>query len=82
MLGEQSRADICVADALVPRKSPESSREYSDIEKIDVFINFVKNKQLNTDIRKKARKDFVEKIGSYSESENEVCDINFSALSN
>ena len=30
------------------------------------------NVTLNKD---KARKDFVEKIGSYSESENEVCDI-------
>jgi len=79
---EQSRADICIADTLVPRKSPESSRSYSDIEKIDVFINFVKEKQRNTAERKKARKDFVEKIGSYSESENEVCDINLSALPN
>ena len=79
---EQSRADACVADTLVPRKNPESSREYSDIEKIDAYINFVKKIQLNTEARKKARTDFVEKIGSYSESENKVCDIDISMLSN
>ena len=79
---EQSRADACVADTLVPRKNPESSREYSDIEKIDAYIDFVKKRQLNTEARKKARTDFVEKIGSYSESENKVCDIDISMLSN
>ena len=79
---EQSRADVCVSDALVPRKNSESARDYSDIEKIDAYIDFVKSKQLNTEVRKLARKDFVEKIGSYSESENEVCDINLSALLN
>lgn len=72
---EQSRADTCLADTLVPRKSPESSREYSDIEKIDVFINFVKEKQFNTSERKKTRKDFYEHLGSYGESTNKVCDI-------
>ena len=79
---EQSRADSCVSDSLVPRKSPESSRSYVDIEKIDTFINFVKERQLNTDLRKMARKNFIEKIGSYSESENKVCDIDISKLSN
>ncbi|MBU6431529.1 MAG: hypothetical protein KGJ58_02980 [Patescibacteria group bacterium] len=79
---EQSRADSCVSDSLVPRKNPESSRSYIDVEKIDTFINFVKERQLNTDLRKQARKDFVEKIGSYAESENKVCDIDLSVLSN
>lgn len=77
---EQSRAGSCVGDGLVPRKSPESARSYPDVEKIFTYINFVKNKQLNTDVRKKAREGFVEKTGSYSESENEVCDIDIHAL--
>lgn len=79
---EQGRADSCVSDTLVPRKSPESSRSDADMEKIDTFISFVKDKQRNTDIRKKARKDFVEHVGSYGESENEVCDIDYSKLLN
>ena len=77
---EQSRADSCVSDILVPRKDPESGRTYSDIEKIDTFINFVKDMQFNTDVRRKARKDFVQYLGSYSESENQVCDIVVSSL--
>lgn len=79
---EQSRADTCLADILVPRKSPESSRNYSDIEKIDVYVNFVKNKQLNTDVRNRARKDFLKNLGSYSESTNDKCDIDSSTLPN
>lgn len=82
VIREQSRADICVADTLVPRKTPESSREYSDIEKIDAFINFVKEKQHNTQERKKASDDFIEKIGSYSESENKICDIDYANFIN
>ena len=78
---EEDRADICIADTLIPRKTPESAREYSDIEKIDVYINFVKNKQLNTEERKKARTDFYEKIGSYN-SLPRVCDIDYSLLPN
>ena len=80
---EEDRADICVADTLVPRKTPESAREYSDIEKIDVYINFVKNKQLNTETRKKTRADFYEKIGSYNSLPRaRVCDIDYSLLPN
>ena len=78
---EEDRADICIADTLIPRKTPESAREYSDIEKIDVYINFVKNKQLNTEERKKERSDFYEKIGSYN-SLPRVCDIDYSLLPN
>ena len=80
---EQGRADTCVADTLVPRKSPESSRVYSDIEKIDGFINFVENKQFNTDARKKFHHDFYEnKLGSYGDSTNDMCDIDSSTLPN
>jgi hypothetical protein len=82
VITEQSRADTCVSDTLVPRKSPESSRLYSDIEKIDLFINFVKNKQLNTDNRKKARIEFIQALGSYSESTNKACDVDILKLPN
>ncbi len=82
IITELSRADSCVADVLVPRKSPESSRNYSDIEKIDVFINFIENKQLNTDKRKKAEQDFYKYLRSYGESTNEICDIDISKLPN
>ena len=80
---EQGRADSCVADTLVPRKSPESSRTYPDVEKINTFINLVENKEFNTDARKKAHRDFYEgKLGSYGDSTNTMCDIDFSALPN
>ncbi len=73
---EQSRAHYCVGEI--------SSR--NDIKKFieigDKLHGFVENKQRNTSERKKFRKDFVKYIGSYSESENEVCDINLSALLN
>ena len=79
---EQDRADTCVADTLVPRKSPESDRKYADIEKIDVFINFIKNIQLNTEIRKTMHKDFMKNLRSYGESTNEICDIDILKLPN
>src|SRR3990167_7164266 len=78
---EEDRADICVADVLVPRKTPESAREYSDIEKIDTYINFVKKIQSNNEARKKARTDFYEKIGSYN-SLPRICDFDYSLLPN
>ena len=58
VVSEQSRADTCIADTLVPRKSPESSRTYTEVENINLFVNFVEEKQLNTNIRKKAQKTF------------------------
>jgi hypothetical protein len=79
---ELSRADSCIADTLVPRKSPESSRHYSDIEKINGFVNFVEGLQLNTDARKQADDDFYENLRSYGESTNEICDISVSTLPN
>jgi len=75
---EQGRADTCLADTLVPRESPESSREYVDMEKIEFFIKFVEKIQLNTDQRKKAQKDFYRgNLGSYGESTNKTCDIDY-----
>ena len=81
IITKQSRADSCISDTLVPRESAESTREYSDIQKINTFINFVKDKQINTEDRKKARQDFTKHLRSYGESESSVCDIDSSALS-
>ena len=78
---EQSRAHDCLSDTLVPRKSPDSAREYSDIEKIDAYIDFVEKRQINTAERKKFRTDFYEKIGSYN-SLSGTCDIDYSLLPN
>lgn len=82
VITELSRADTCVADILVPRKGPDFSREYSDIEKIDSFIKFVENKQLNTNARKQAEENFYTYLRSYGNSTNEVCDIDVSSLKN
>ncbi|MEK7460155.1 MAG: hypothetical protein AAB628_01250 [Patescibacteria group bacterium] len=76
----QDRAGSCVADTLVPRESPESARSDADMERIDIFINFVEDRQLNTDIRKKASSDFYKKLGSYHADKE--CDINLSVLPN
>jgi len=78
---EQGRADTCIADTLVPRKDSESPRMHADIEKIDMFTNFVENKQLDTNTRKKAHQDFYEgNLGSYGDSTNAICDIDISLL--
>lgn len=79
---ELSRADTCVADILVPRKSPESSRTYAEVERINIFIKFIENKQVNTDARKKFETDFYKNLGSYGDSENKTCDIDYSTLPN
>ena len=82
VLRENSRTGDCIADMLVPRKTPESTRNYSDIEKINAYINFVENKQLNTAERRKADQDFYKNLGSYSESTNTRCDIDSATLPN
>ncbi len=83
VIGEESRADSCVADSLVPRDTPESSRSNFQMEQIDIFIEFIKNKQLNTIIRINAQKDFYKNIGNFANStKNESCDIDYSSLSN
>ncbi len=74
VIREEDRADYCVADTLVPRKTPESSRPYSDIEKIDNFLKIIKDKQFNTQARKDAESSFIKLVRSYSDLEK-VCDI-------
>ncbi|MDP3052532.1 MAG: hypothetical protein Q8N22_01085 [bacterium] len=73
---EQSRAHYCVGEIT----SRDDMKKFIEIG--DKLHGFIENKQRNTPERKKARKDFVGNIGSYSESENEVCDINLSVLPN
>ncbi|MFA6536674.1 MAG: hypothetical protein WCT25_04585 [Candidatus Paceibacterota bacterium] len=79
---ELSRADTCLADQLVPRKSAESSRDYSDLEKIDLYVKFVEKIQFNTEPRLAARDSFYKKLGSFGESTNAVCDLDKATLPN
>ena len=72
---EESRAYLCVGEIL----SRSDMNEY--ITKSDTLRSFVKEKQLNTEARKKARTDFYEKIGSH-ESLDRICDIDYSTLPN
>ncbi len=71
----ESRADVCLWTL--------SSRD--DLTKfladMDRYENFVKNLQLNNDLRKKYMNDFYEYIQSYSSS-NDGCDIDPSSLPN
>ena len=73
---EQSRAYDCVNKSIITEDF------YKYIEEGDKLLNFVKNRQRDTPERINARKDFVRYVGSYSESENEVCDIALSTLPN
>ena len=73
---EQSRAYSCVGKIL----SRTDMDKY--IKEGDKLHSFIDEKQRNTAERKKARTDFVEKIGSYSESENKECEVDISILSN
>jgi len=79
---EESRAHSCVADTLVPRKSPESGRTNAEVKRIDSFINFVEDKQFSTDERKKAKNDFYEKLRSFGPLDEVACDIDLSKLPN
>ncbi len=81
VIREEDRASSCVSDTLVPRKSPESSRSDTDMEKIKAFVNFVKKLQINTKERDQAQADFYENLGSYN-SLDTICDIDYSTLPN
>ncbi len=82
VITENSRADSCVADIMVPRKTPESFRTYNEVEKINSYINFVEKLEFNTEARKKANEDFYNYLRSYGESTNSICDIDISKLPN
>jgi len=83
IIGEVSRAGDCIADSLVPRKTPESSRDFADIEKINSYINFIEKKQFNTKERKLVEKKIYEYMGSYANLPNKTsCDIKPSFFQN
>lgn len=79
---EEGRAHTCVGDVLVPRKSPESDRSNAEVDKIYVYIDFIENKQFNTNIRKEAQKNFLKNMRSFGDSTNEICDIDVTKLTN
>jgi hypothetical protein len=79
---ENSRATACVGDVLVPRNPPGSSRTGGEVDKIFKYIDFVGNLHLNTEARKQYQSSFYKNLGSYSDSKNDVCDIDLSKLSN
>ena len=72
---EESKAYLCVGEIL----SRKDMNKY--IVESDNLRSFVKEKQLNTEARKKARTDFYEKVGSH-ESLDRICDIDYSTLPN
>jgi len=78
---EEDRANACLSDTLVPRKNPESPREYSDIEKIDSYLKFVDDRQFNTQERKTSRNVLLKNVRSFSDLDGS-CDIDLSKLSN
>ena len=78
---EQSRASTCLSDEISPRKDPESSRDDIGMEKIYTYINFVENKQFNTEERRNDRDVFFKNVRSYSDLED-GCDIDLTKLPN
>jgi len=74
---EQSRAYDCVWQSLL------SIKDYNAyIKESDKLYAFVDGRQRNTPERKNSREKFAEQIRSYSESDNQVCDIDLSKLPN
>ncbi|MFA6999700.1 MAG: hypothetical protein WC241_01135 [Candidatus Paceibacterota bacterium] len=81
VIREETRANICLADTLVPRESLESSRSSVDVEKIYSYINFIENKELNTEERKNKRNLFLKNVRSFSDLK-QICDVDYSKLPN
>jgi len=77
---EGDRAYLCVGKILVRNlKNKKIMNKYSEDKRN--LRSFVENRQLNTEVRKKAEEKFLEKIGSYN-SLPYVCDIDYSKLAN
>lgn len=81
IMREETRANTCLGDILVPRKAPDFSRGYDEVEKIYSYINFIENIQFNTKERKDYRETFLKNVRSFSDIE-ESCDIDLSKLPN
>ncbi len=69
---EKSKGFDCVG-SIIPRGN-------GDFEKLNVYINFVKDREFNTDERKKQSRNFNNKVGSYELPSG--CDIDLSTLPN
>ncbi len=79
VLREDSRAKSCLADTLVPRNPPGAGRSSAEVRKINEYIKFVDQLQINTEARSEAQAAFYKYLRSYSDLPNE-CDIDMSAL--
>jgi hypothetical protein len=81
IIREEDRASSCMADILVPRQSPESTRSSVDMENIKKYISFIDNLQINNKERDQAQVNFYKYLRSYN-SLDTVCDIDYSRLPN
>jgi len=79
---EEDRAHSCVADALVPRETPESGRSMTDVKKIENYIRSIESKQFNTKERKFTKSNFYENLRSFGPLDEVVCDIDLFTLPN
>ena len=79
---EDNRSHSCLANNLVPRKTPESFRSNIEMKKIDEYISFVEDLQFNTEERIESRNSLLKKLRSYSNLEKDECDIDYSQLDN
>ncbi|MCE9585011.1 hypothetical protein K8Q94_00050 [Candidatus Nomurabacteria bacterium] len=81
VIQEKSRSYACVGQALVRDDENEDimKKYFEDADRLRLFVE---EKQINTPARTRYDEDFYNNVGSYSESENEVCDIDLSTLSN
>jgi len=75
VIREQSRAFVCIGD-IFPR---ENSQKFD--EETDFLTNFIRDNQFNTKERKDSRELFVEKVRSYSDLDQTLCDIDVLKLS-
>jgi|SRR3989344_8110914 len=71
MMTTRSIVNIDTATAVIQEKS----RAYECIGDNDEHRSFVDERQLNTEERKKWDEDFYNKVGSYSESNKDICDL-------
>lgn len=81
VIREEDRAGSCIADTLVPRKTPESSRSSKDMERLDFYNKFIEKLQINTEERDRAQEDFYKNLRSYN-SLDISCDIDIGKLPN
>ncbi|MFA6325211.1 MAG: hypothetical protein WCX46_03230, partial [Candidatus Paceibacterota bacterium] len=72
MAQKESKSYDCVG-SIVPRSN-------EDLQKIEEYRNFVEEKQLNTDARRKIKKLFDDQTGSFELQSG--CDVDLSLFSN